>query len=344
MNTKDHALLHSLVMQFALSITPAPQKCKVPNSSNPPSVILISGPTASGKTALAFHLKQHLDIEVVSADSMQVYRGMDIGTAKVSLSQREYLPHHLIDIRNLNERFNLADFYTEAVDAIEDILRRGKIPVVLGGTGFYFQALMYGIPDTPPANPEMRKQIEFELDQFGIEYLYAQLKDFDPAYAKTITHNDVQKICRAIEIIRLSGKKISDSNWKSRNRINRYKFHPWFIERPRDILYKQVEARCEEMMEQGFLQEVAELIEQGLEANFTASHSIGYRQAIQFLRGTRTPDEYQVFLEEFKKASRHYIKRQLTWFRHNPDFQHIDIETLGLTQTIELILEDFYSC
>ena len=185
-----------------------PEKLRVPMKNSKQKVIVLSGPTGVGKTKLSLLIAKVLGGEIISCDSMQVYRGMDIGTAKVSREDREHVPHHLIDIRDIHEGFNVTDFYREAHLAIQSILARGAVPIVVGGTGFYIHALLYGPPNGPASDFLLRHNLEMEIEEKGPSALYERLKMLDPEYAATITRNDRHKIVRALEIMSLSDKKV----------------------------------------------------------------------------------------------------------------------------------------
>jgi tRNA dimethylallyltransferase len=303
-------------------------------------VIVIAGPTGVGKTELSLRLAQMIGGEIVSADSMQVYRGMDIGTAKVSLAERQKIPHHLIDIREVSEGFNAYDFSKEAKVAIDGILGRDRTPIVVGGTGFYLHALMYGPPSGPPSNPAIRAQLEAESERMGPEFLYDRLQSFDPDYASTLTPNDSHKIIRALEIIELSGKRVSDFSWKKRETIPGYDFRCWFIHMPRHLLYPRLEQRCDIMLAQGLLEEVVRLDRAGIRQNNAAAQSIGYRQVLEFLDTAKTSDDYEIFVQKFKQASRHLAKRQLTWFKKEPLFRWVNTQNISPDDLLDLIAED----
>lgn len=303
-------------------------------------IIVLAGPTGCGKTAFAIPLAQRLRGEIVSADCMQIYRGMDIGTAKPSAEQRAAVPHHLVDIRPVSESFNVVDFYFEARHCCQIILTRERVPVVVGGSGFYLHSLIYGPPNGPPSVPELRQALEEEIASTGSEPLYERLKTLDPQYAATITKNDRQKIVRALEIITLTGKKVSQMSWKGRKTPQNYDFRCWFLYRPRLSLYHSIDRRCEEMLERGFLQEVERLLGEGLLSNSSASQAIGYRQAIIYLQSPRTARDLDNFIEQFKQASRRYAKRQMTWFRHEPSFRWLDMDG-SHDAALETILQEF---
>ncbi len=304
-------------------------------------VIVISGPTAVGKSALALHLAKEMDGEIISADSMQVYRGMDIGSAKPTKAEREEVPHHLIDIRNIDEIFNVVDFYYEARHVCQQVHERNKVPIVVGGSGFYVHSLLYGPPSGPPSVPELRAKLEQEFELMGADFLFEKLMQLDAQYASTITRNDKQKIVRALEIIQLTGKKVSKLSWKGRRKPQNFDFHCWFLHRPKDILYKRIEKRCDQMIEEGLLNEVIELEKKGLRQNSSACQSIGYRQALDYFLTPQTPEDYKRFLEKFKQASRNYAKRQFTWFRKEPMFQWMDMELHDPEVVMDIIKQEY---
>lgn len=304
-------------------------------------VIVLSGPTACGKSDLAMELARQIDGEIISADSMQVYRGMDIGTAKPSSSDLLEVPHHLVNIRDVSESFNVVDFYYEARLACQQILDRGNVPIIAGGSGFYLHALLYGPPSGPPSVPELRKSLEEEMSRLGPESLYERLAGLDPIYAKSITKNDKQKVIRALEIISLTHGKVSQLSWKGRRKPQHFDFHCWFIHRPKDKLYQRINKRCEHMLEMGFLDEVKALEPLGIRNNSSACQAIGYRQALDFLSSAKTEQDYQHFVESFKQASRNYAKRQFTWFRKEQLFRWLDVDLHDKEVALDIIKKDF---
>lgn len=306
-------------------------------------VIVLAGPTAVGKSALGLSLAKIYGGEIISADSMQVYRGMDIGTAKPSLKEREEVPHHLIDIRDVNENFNVVDFYYEARHCCQLAINRESIPLVVGGSGFYLHSLLYGPPSGPPSVAELRKSLEDECLKLGSAALYARLQQVDPIYANTITKNDAQKIIRALEIVTLTGKKVSKLSWKGRRKPQNYDFRCWFLHRPREILYRRIDERCDMMLLEGLLDEVERLDKAGLRGNTSAAQAIGYRQALQFLDSKRSKEDYKHFVESFKQASRHYAKRQFTWFRKEPLFRWLDLDMHDPEVALDMIRQDYES-
>lgn len=308
-----------------------------------PKVIVISGPTSCGKTALATMLAEEIGGEIISADSIQVYRGMDIGTAKASKREQGRVKHHLLDILDVSEPFNVVDFYYAASHTIQLIHDKGGVPIVAGGSGFYLHALLYGPPSGPPSIPEVRKALEEQFDRLGPDAMYERLCQLDKEYAATITCHDKQKIVRALEIIQLTGAKVSSLSWKARRTPKQFDFRCWFLNRPKSILYDRIEKRCDKMIAYGLLNEVEQLLGQGLMQNPSACQAIGYRQAIEYLAGPRSREEYLRFVEEFKRASRRYAKRQLTWFRREPIFQWIDLDLHDPMTAMELMIRDLES-
>ncbi len=304
-------------------------------------VIVLAGPTGSGKTSLSLILAQKLGAEIVSSDSMQVYRGMDIGTAKATPAEQQCVPHHLIDIRDISEPLNVKDYYEEAMSACRDILMRGRTPIIVGGTGFYIHALLYGPPSGPGCDPHIRAMLQAEEERFGIDLLYDKLSKFDPEYAATISRNDRHKILRGLEIIEISGRRVSSFEWKERKIQSFFDFRPWFLHWPRETLYQRLEKRCDEMVKAGLLEEVVQLDRLGIRKNRTASQAIGYRQTLDFLDSAQTPADYEEYVRQLKIASRHLAKRQFTWFRKEPAFRWLNLAENPMQEAIDIILNDF---
>ncbi|MBS0625736.1 MAG: tRNA (adenosine(37)-N6)-dimethylallyltransferase MiaA [Verrucomicrobia bacterium] len=327
--------------QALISKHPLTQKKKLPEDGKKKRVIVIAGPTASGKTQLSLSLAQAIGGEIVSADSMQVYRGMDIGTAKASPEERGLIAHHMIDICDLDENFNVAEFYYRCQDTFHEIAARDNVPIVVGGSGFYIHALLYGPPAGPPSSPDVRDLLERQMRELGPEVLFERLQMLDPHYAKTISERDRHKIVRALEIIALSDRKVSEFPKADRLQEQDFDFRCWFIYYPRDKLYSRIELRCEEMVRKGFVEEVRALEQRGLRLNSSAAQAIGYAQALRYLDTPQSDADYQEFMTQFKKASRHYSKRQFTWFRKEPIFRWLNIAEYPTDRIKELILQDF---
>lgn len=328
-------------MKHANSSLLLPEKQRSPYWSRKKRIIVLAGPTASGKTELSLLLAQALGGEIISGDSMQVYRGLDIGTAKATPEERTVIAHHMIDICDLDETFNVAQYYQEAVQTIREVIARDNVPIVVGGSGFYIHSLLYGPPAGPPSIPEVREQLEKQLAELGVEVLYERLQMLDPEYAATISEHDGHKVVRALEIMAISEQRVSDFPKSSAKEAMEFDFRCWFVYYPREKLYSRIELRCEEMIRKGFLQEVKEADAKGLRLNSSASQAIGYRQALQFLDSKQTKEDEKYFLAQFKKASRAYAKRQFTWFRKEPLFRWLNIEEFGLERLKETILQDF---
>ena len=321
--------------------------------TSPTPVLVLFGPTASGKTNVLLRLFNH-GTEVVSADSMQVYRGMDIGTAKPSAQEREQLPHHLIDIRNPDEQFNAGDFVRLALEAIGDIARRGAFPVVCGGTGFYLKNLILGLPESPPADEAIRAALKGELREKGAAALMEELASGDPVSAGRIHLNDTYRLLRALEVLRLSGRPLSSFGVSGRGRdshggtgdtentevlrgggINRIncRFLVVGISRPREELYRRIDARCADMFEQGLPDEVRKLYDMGYTPRDPGLRAIGYREFF-----VQDGDEYRLSSDIpgvqalVAQNSRRYAKRQITFFASLPGVQWLeagddDVET-----------------
>ena len=326
----------------AAGLVELPEKLKEQVLQGLKKAIIISGPTATGKTDLSLVIAKALGGEIISADSMQVYKSMDIGTAKATEKQRKEVPHHLIDIKDLKEPFNVVQFYESAIAALESIFSRNRVPIIVGGTGFYIHTLLYGPPLGPPANQHVRKKLEEDMDKFGSEPLYRKLLELDPSYAAKITANDRHKIIRALEIITLTQKKVSDFFRSTETQFHpEYHFRCWFTYYPKEILYPRIEQRCDQMIEMGFLEEVKKLKELGIHENLSASQAIGYRQALEYLQSPQSQSDFDEFVWGFKRASKRYAKRQFTWFRKEPIFRWLNLEACDKAQAAELILHDF---
>lgn len=302
-------------------------------------VICIAGPTCVGKTALSLMLAKAIPSEIVSADAMQVYRNMNIGTAKITRNQMQGVPHHVIDIRDVANCYNVAEFYKDAMKAIKDIHAKGKTPIIVGGNGFYIRSLLFGPPEGPPSQKELREELTEHLEKRGPEFMFEKLNEFDPEYAKTITPLDSHKILRALEIIALTSKKVSDIHIPCADDAPKdIEFHCYFLFQERAKLYARIEQRCEEMMQEGLIEEVEKLLSLGITNNPSASASIGYRQVIEYLQLGKSKDTLDECIKAFKTASRRYAKRQFTWFNAQPMFTHLDIDIVAPSDIVSYIL------
>ncbi len=286
-------------------------------------LIVIAGPTATGKSALAVKLAKRIGGEVISADSMQVYRGMDIGTAKITEEETEGIPHHLVDCLDPSEDFNVYRFQALAKEALEKIYTNGHIPIVCGGTGFYIQALLYDIAFTEEDGSEIRKRLEAFVKETpdGPEKLYERLASFDPEYASTLHFHNVKKVIRALEYIELNGKKFSEHNAEERSRTSPYDFRYFVLTDDRAVLYHRIDERVDLMMEKGLLDEVKALRDRGLTRDMVSMQGLGYKEILTFLDGECSLEEA---VARIKQETRHFAKRQLTWFRREKDVIWID--------------------
>jgi len=281
--------------------------------------MLIAGPTAVGKSEVALLLAQRIGAELISVDSMQVYRGLDIGTAKPSLAERERVPHHLIDIIGLKEAFDAAQFVRQAEHAMREVQNRGRVPVLCGGTGLYFKALLEGLGEAPPANPPVRK----ELEDTPLTVLLRELAERDPATFERIDRQNPRRVIRALEVIRLTGKPFSAQRTPRQTTLARAMPLFFGLSRAATDLHGRIEARVDEMFQRGLVSETEQLLPRGLAGNPTALQALGYRQAVEFLHGERSlPDTIALV----KVRTRQYAKRQMTWFRRQAQLHWIELQ------------------
>ena len=286
-------------------------------------LIILTGPTAVGKTDLSLRLARELDGDIVSADSMQVYRRMDIGTAKVTREEMEGIPHHLIDVLEPDEDFNVVTFVTMAREAMEGIYSRGRIPVVTGGTGFYIQALAYDVNFETHQESDYRRKLQALAEEKGADHLHTMLAEVDPAYAAGIHANNVKRVIRALEFHHETGMRLSDHNSRERERTSPYDLWYFVLNCRREVLYDRINRRVDQMMELGLEEEACGLIRGGLREDMTSMQGIGYREFFPYIRGEQSLDET---IEQIKKDTRHFAKRQLTWFRREKDVIWINKE------------------
>ena len=277
-------------------------------------VIAVVGPTASGKTSLAVEIAKAVGGEIISADSMQIYKGMFIATAQPSEEEKQGIPHHLISIIDPSETYSVAQFVSDAKKCIDDIVSRGNVPVIAGGTGLYIDSLLYGIDfGFVPDNSEMRDKLRDRLEKEGAEKLLEELRQVDPETAQTLHVNNAGRILRALEVYYLTGETISEQKRKSREKGSDYDSLYVYIEyADRQKLYDRIEKRVDIMVDTGLLEEAEEFISLGEET--TAKQAIGYKELKPYFRNECTLGEA---LDNLKKETRHYAKRQMTWFRRN---------------------------
>ncbi len=289
----------------------------------PPPLVLLAGPTAAGKTTLAVRLAEKLGAEIVNADSMQVYRHMDIGTAKPTAAERKEIPHHLLDVADPDEPFDAARYVDLARPAVEDILARGKVPLVVGGTGLYMKVLTRGICSGPPSDPAVKEALLREEETVGLEGLFSELVRVDPRAASRIHPHDRQRVLRALEVFRISGVALSDL--QSGHRFERTVFRAVkiFIYREREELYERINRRVDRMIEQGLEDEVRRLLLMGYGPDLKSMQSLGYRQMALHVLGKLSLIEAATLI---KRDTRRYAKRQHTWFRGDPEFSWFHAE------------------
>lgn len=286
-------------------------------------LIILSGPTAVGKTELSINLATQVGGEIISADSMQVYKGMDIGSAKITPSEMSGIPHHLIDILEPEEEFNVADFKNKAQKAVSIVTSNGHIPIVTGGTGFYIQALLYDIDFSTSEGSVsvIRERLYRDLNGKGAAYLFEKLTKIDPEYAGIIHPNNTKRVIRAIEYYEETGERYSVYNEREKGRTSPFNFAYFVLTLPREELYKNIDTRVDQMIDKGLLEEVQKLRTRGLSRKNISMLGLGYKEILDYLDNIITLDEA---IYTIKRDTRHFAKRQLTWFRREKDVIFID--------------------
>ena len=304
-------------------------------------VLAVVGPTATGKTALGVALAQRFSGEVISADSMQIYRGLDVGTAKITPQETCGIPHHGVDILTPEKTFSVADFTALAGEYIQDITARGHLPLLVGGTGLYVQSLLYGVRFTAEKAPDgLREQLTAELEAIGPEAMYAKLQAVDPEAAAAIHPNNKVRVLRALEHYYATGKRLSEQKADSLPPKRPYRSLVLGLDFPdRAALYRRIDVRVDKMLEAGLLAE-AEYVWRNREAFRTAAQAIGYKEFFPYFEQTAALD---ACTEKLKQASRNYAKRQLTWFRHMDGVTWLDAGAADVRQTALRLTQDFLS-
>ena len=302
-----------------------------------PKVIVICGPTASGKTSLSIELAKRINGEIVSCDSMQIYKDMTIGTAKPTVEEMQGIKHYLIDSVAPNERYSVADYKKDAINAIKHIISEGKTPIIVGGTGLYLEALIYNIEyneiETDFAYREELSKLE---EREGLEYLYKMAEKIDKKAMEKISHNDKKRILRVLEIYRSTGKTKTELEAESRKNEPEFEYLLFGITMDRDKLYERINKRVDIMLSQGLIEEVENLIKKYNDFP-TAMQGLGYKEVVEYLQGTTSKNE---MIEKIKQETRRYAKRQLTWFRKYKDL--IWLNGLDdLQNNINIILEEY---
>ena len=303
---------------------------------NKPIVIVICGPTASGKTALSIEVAKKVNGEIVSADSMQIYKDMNIGTAKPTIEEMENIKHYLIDCVSPSVRYSVADFKKDAINAIEDILNKGKIPIVVGGTGLYIDSLIYGIEyNEMQVNLEYRNELEKIAEEKGLEYLYNLAQKIDEQAMQKISKNDKKRIFRVLEIYKSTGKTKTELELASRQKEVKYNFKLFAINMDRNILYDRINKRVDIMIDNGLIEEVKNITDKYIEIP-TAMQGLGYKEVLEYFNGKYSKND---MIEKIKMESRRYAKRQLTWFRRNKNIKWLDASK-DIKENTDIILEE----
>ncbi len=285
-------------------------------------LLVLVGPTAIGKTALSIELARQWDAEIISGDSMQVYRGMDIGTAKIKPDEKAGIPHHLIDIHDPDYAYSAAEFQSSAQRLIEEIAGRGKLPFIVGGTGLYIESVCYGYRfSEAEANTELRQSLQQEAERYGSEELHRRLRQLDPDAADRLHPNDTRRIIRAIEVIETTGERLPSQQQK-RDKASPYRLCLLCLNMDRQLLYKRIESRVDQMVQLGLIDEVNHLLKQGYSPQLTSMQGLGYKEIVSYLQGACTLQEA---VDALKLNTRRFAKRQLSWFRHMGDVHWIDV-------------------
>ena len=281
-------------------------------------LIILTGPTAVGKTALSIKLAKAVNGEIISADSMQVYKGMDIGSAKIMPEEMDGVKHHLIDVLEPSEEFNIVKFQELSKQALEEIYAQGKVPIIAGGTGFYIQSVLYDIDfETNENDREYRTWLEtIATKEGGVQILYAMLKEKDPKSANIIHENNVKRVIRALEFFEETGTPISEHNEEQREKESPYNFCYFVLNDDREVVYDRINRRVELMLEAGLVEEVKELLEEGISPASVSMQGLGYKEIVAYLKGECSLEDAVYIL---KRDTRHFAKRQITWFKREED-------------------------
>ena len=303
-------------------------------------LIIITGPTAAGKTELSVRLAQAVGGEIISADSMQVYRHMDIGSAKITEEEKRGIPHYLIDVLEPVEEFNVTIFQKMAKEAVDTIYSHGKIPIVAGGTGFYIQALLYDIDFTKTgADTSIREELEALGNEKGEAYLHELLREIDPDSAAEIHENNRKRVIRAIEYFKQTGEQISVHNKRERMKTSPYDFLYYTVNMEREILYQRIDRRVDAMLEKGLVNEVERLKDMGCTRDLVSMQGLGYKEILDYLSGTYTLEEAVTIL---KRDTRHFAKRQITWFKREKDVRNLYLPdyNYNLDEVLNRMIQD----
>ena len=301
-------------------------------------LVVLTGPTAVGKTKLSIELARKIGGEIISADSMQVYKYMDIGSAKIRPEEMEEIPHFMVDELEPFEEFNVVVFQQKTKQYMEEIYQRGHIPILVGGTGFYIQAVLYDINfSEDDDNHQIREKLESLAKEKGAEYLHEELRKIDPASANAIHANNVKRVIRALEYYRLTGQKISEHNEEQRRKESPYDFSYFVLNDHRELLYERIDKRVDEMIKDGLVEEVRKLKNMGYDRSYVSMQGLGYKEILSFLEGEISLEEAIYIL---KRDTRHFAKRQITWFKREKEVIWVNKPELGYNN--EKILDFMY--
>lgn len=295
-------------------------------------LIILAGPTAVGKTDASIALAKATGGEIISADSIQIYRYMDIGSAKISEEEKQGIPHYLVDELYPDEEFNVVIFQKMALRAIEQIQKNGHIPILTGGTGFYIQSVLYGIDfDETETDRHFRQEMEAYARTRGAQALHNMLRQVDEKAAQSIHPNNIKRMIRALEYHRQTGQRISDHNEEQKQKESPYQAAYFVLNRDRSALYDRINRRVDQMIAQGLLKETERLLSLGYQRNLTSMQGLGYKEAAAYLNGELS---YEEMFEQIKKNTRHFAKRQITWFKREPEAEWIQMEDYPDTKSL----------
>ena len=300
-------------------------------------IVVLVGPTAVGKTYVSVELAKKLNTEIISADSMQIYKEMDIGTAKITEDEKQGIVHHMIDIINPDESFSVSEFKFESEKIIDSILQKKQIPVIVGGSGLYVNSLIYDLDfGNAKSDNKIRDYFTTLYNEHGEDFLYEKLNVVDPESAEKIHKNNVKRVIRALEVHEITGKKFSELNTDIRKQSEKYDFLLIGLNMDRKILYERINKRVDKMLSDGLIEEVKELINKGYDKNLVSMQGIGYKEIVDYLEGNMDLDETVNIL---KRNTRRFAKRQFTWFLRDTNVKWFNISTIN---EIDLIVDNIY--
>jgi len=301
-------------------------------------IVIICGPTAVGKTAVSIKLAQKLNTDIISSDSMQIYRGMDVGTAKIRKEEMQGIKHHMIDIVEPCNEYSVSDYSMDALKIIEDLFSNDKVPLIVGGTGLYINSLIYKMDfNSSKKNEEIRSKYRNIFEEKGIDFLYNMLVSKNSKIASTIEKNNVKRVIRALEILDNSGEIRAFGEVKI---FQNYKVNMYVLKMDREILYKNINKRVDSMITKGLVEEVEELMKKGLTSENQSMKAIGYRQILSYLEGDISKEDA---IELIKRDSRRYAKRQYTWFKRYDFSKWIDVENMNIDKIVDILYDDIIS-